>query len=37
MGGNQFRPAGKPGDLEGHLVGFGPGVAEEHPRMGVGA
>ena len=36
LGGNEFRAAGQPGDLEGDLVGLGAGVAEEHPR-GVGA
>ncbi len=32
FGGNEFRPAREPGDLEGHLVGLGTGVAEEHSR-----
>ena len=31
LGGNDLGAAGQPGQLEGDLVGLGPGVAEEHP------
>ena len=37
LGRNQFRPAGETGEFEGHLVGLGPRVAEEHPGLGIGA
>ena len=37
FGRNEFGAPGQPGDLERDLVGLGAGVAEEHPRLRVGA
>ena len=34
--GNDFGASGQPGDLEGRLIGFGAGVAEEHPGRQIG-